>query len=295
MKAAGTILAFVLAVLLSQQALAQNKPAALPWELESVRCGHGDLILNERLMCSDRDVREASITLWTAYKEKAKELDAAQIDALRADHGVWFLSTCMGDRAGRYPLTADVARACLLRELPKREQFVRNLPTDRPTVPYILTRFERAMLQRFFGSTMALLNAPNNALQGGLMRVFGAILPDKLEQSFDPTGSPTFYFMRIGYVVPELESGRYFDAWGAQPRNGGFQGVFVVDMETGETTLAFIDASTPSFSAWEKACISSSFRDKSRALILKATARGSFHPINAASEIAGKFSSTPCN
>lgn len=292
MKYAGVV--FLLFVTLVSPAVNAQDRAAVPWELGPVRCNRQDLLLNERLLCSVPELGQAYAALTATYREKATQLDAAQIESLRIEHNFWFLQTCMGDVAGRYPLSADVARACLLKELPRRRQFVRDLPTDRPAVPYMLTRFERAMMQRFFGSGLGLRNDPKDALQGGLMRVFGAILPDKLEKTFDPTARPVSYFMQIGDVVLKLEGDRYVVAWGAQPRNGGFQGAFVVDMETGETSLAFIDATKPSFSAWEKACISSPFRDMSRELIRKATAQGSFRPISAESEIAGEFDSTPC-
>jgi hypothetical protein len=218
--------------------------------------------------------------LSAAYQKKAHQLTDAQVDALRIDHNHWFGRTCVGDRRGGHHLTSDVAVECLRRELPKRREFVLALPVDLPEAPYRLSGFERTLLQRYAGLGLGLVNGmdrhsrrPEDAVRSGLRRVFAAVLPARLNFS-DMKGSPPSQFIQamFGDSPFELEADHYFVDYGAMPHNGSLQGAFVVDLETGELTLALIDAQGPTLDVWEKACTSSPLRDFSRARFQKIAA-----------------------
>ena len=268
----------LLAIFVATTSLCGRSEAAdLPWELSLGSCGElaGATTLQKQVMCADEELRNASAALVTAYKEKAGELNPLQLDALRIDHNLWIGETCVGDRSGALPLSAATALACLRDELPKRRQFVLALPVDKPEKSYLLSHFERALLARYAGLGIGLINnmgvnsrRPEDAVRAGLRRAFAAVLPNKLTWPY-LSGSPVSQFVQVAFGddALRLEAGRFFIDFGAMPHSGSQQGAFIVDMETGELSLAMIDASSssPMLAIWEKACVSSSLRDFSRA------------------------------
>ena len=283
----------------------QSEARQLPWELKPVRCGvpAKALTLNEQLICSHQNLWKLDIALAAAYRQKVRQLNAAQIDALRIDHNLWFLETCVGDRSGAHPLSAATARACLLDELPRRREFVAALPVDQPDVPYRLSRFERVLLKRYAGNGIGILNgmqtSASDAVRVGLRRVFAAVLPTALEPHYSGKGSPTSQFIgaAFGDSAFELENDRYFVDFGAKPHDGSLEGMFVVDMESGEIALAIIEAIDPALLMWEKSCISPELRSFSRARFREVTQRAAsdLHLDGISkSELTEYVGTTPC-
>lgn len=266
-----------------------SRAADLPWELRPVRCDRASKAMtpNENLICSDPDIHTLDEALSAAYREKAQQLDAGQLDALRIDHNLWAMRTCVGDRSGAHPLSRDSAQTCLLQDILKRRDFVRELPVDRPEVPYRLSRFERTLLENYakidVGIVNGMENHPQDAVRRALRRIFAAILPATLSLP-DAHGSPADQFiqtMLLDSAVKQRAAG-YFVDQGAKPHDGLLGGMFAVDMETGDVALAMIDSSDHVIQIWEKACLSASFRDGSQTLFLQV-----------AEEIADRSASNP--
>lgn len=276
-----------------------------PWELTPVRCGATAkaLTLNEQLICADQDLWKLDVALAAAYGQKVKRLNAAQIDALRIDHNLWFADTCVGDKSGAHPLSAATARACLRNELARRQEFVAALPVDKPDMPYLLSRFERALLKRYAGSGIGILNGMDthagDAVRVGLRRVFAAVLPATSDPHFDVKSSPTSQFITATFDDSpfEPENDRYFVDFGAKPHDGALEGMFVVDMESGEVALAIVEAQTPALSIWEKSCISPGLQSFSRIRFREVAQRAAidFHLEGISSnELSEYVGTTPC-
>jgi hypothetical protein len=284
----------------------QSEARQLLWDLKPVRCGvpAKALTLNEQLICFHEDLQKLDVALAAGYRQKVRQLNDAQIDALRIDHRLWFLETCVGDRSGAHPPSAATAHTCLLNELPKRREFVASLPVDQPDVPYRLSRFERVLLKRYAGNGIGILNGmqagvSDDAVRSGLRRVFSAVLPTSTDSHFDGKSSPTSQFIgaAFGDSAFKLENDRYFVDFGAKPHDGSLEGMFVVDMESGEIALAIIEAQTPALSMWEKSCISPELRSFSRARFRAVAQRAAidFHLDGVSkSELAEYVGTTPC-
>jgi hypothetical protein len=111
--------------------------------------------------------------------------------------------------------------------------------------------------------------------------------------------SPTYQF--IGAASNDsafkLKNDRYFVDFGAKPRDGSFEAVFVVDMESGEIAPAIIEAQAPALSIWEKSCISTELRNFSRARFRGIALRAAidFHLDGISkSELTEYVGTTPC-
>lgn len=227
------------------------------------------LTFNERLICSDRDLRRLDRALGTAYRAKETILDPEQTEALRNDHSNWQLRTCR-DITGRHAST-EIVQKCLSQALRLRKQFVEALPVDRADVPYRLSRFERLLLQNYAGSGPGVLNSmisgADDAVIAGLRRVFMAIMPGEAKQDIPvsaPQTASDFIENAFGDSAT-LEGDRYFIDWGAKIHDGSQQGMFVIDLETGDMTMASISAQPqPQLFIWELACTPQSLKDFAR-------------------------------
>jgi hypothetical protein len=191
--------------------------------------------------------------------------------ALFIDENLWFAKTCVGTPS--QPPPPDTARACLLEEIPKLRQFIVTLPVDRPEVPYRLSGFERALLQRYTKYPVGIVNgisfdAPMDAVRAGLVRVFRAILPAKFNPHYEneKATAVTEYMSAVGADSASLEADRYIVVDGYMPHNGSLGGMFIVDMATGDAVLAIISTlqaygMAPTLDLWEKSCIPQSLKD----------------------------------
>jgi hypothetical protein len=227
---------------------------------------------NERLICSDHDLRRLDKALGAAYLSKEALLDPAQIEALRHDDIEWQLWTCR-EITGRHAAT-PIVQKCLSEALPLRKTFVEALPTERTDVSYRMSRFERLLLQNYAGrgqpSVLSMMiSSKDDAVRAGLRRVFAAIMPGEAKQGI-PVSAPRTASDFVGNAFGDaatLEGDRYFVDDGAKIHDGARQGLFVVDLETGDVTMASIDAyPSPALYIWELACTPNSLKDFSRAL-----------------------------
>jgi hypothetical protein len=239
------------------------------WEFTHCGAPPKTLTFNERLICSDRDLRQLDRALFTAYRAKETLLSPAQTDALRHDDIEWQVRTCR-DITGRHAST-DIVRKCLSDALRLRQQFVEALPVDRADVPYRLSHFERLLLQNYAGSPPGVVNmmisGGDDAVRAGLRRVFTAIMPGEAKQDIAvsaPHTASDFIENAFGDGAT-LEGDRYFVDFGAKIHEGSRQGMFVVDLETGDMTIASIDAyPSPVLYVWELACTPQSLKDFAR-------------------------------
>ena len=304
-----------LTLVVAQPVSAQGHLPSDAWEFQPQRCRPIPQDTNEQLLCSDPELRQADIALSRAYQEKIAQLVPAQVDALRINHSHWFVETCSDGFSLRPPPLED-ARACLKQELSRRLQFVLALPTDRPTTPYLFSPFERALLRTYAGKSMGLISGMTvvdaDALSISLRRVFAAMVPRKSDVPVqDADGSSESLslftvddFLHAAFIdSADLEYGRYFVDSGFTPHDGPDGGMFVVDLETGETALAFTYTYPPGLLVWEKACASPAFREESEALFRKYTTAGvaSSQSVDTPKrfdaligEVAGEIHSTPC-
>jgi hypothetical protein len=239
------------------------------WEFTHCGALPRTLTSNERLICSDRDLRQLDQALGTAYRAKETILNPAQTEALRHDEIEWKVRTCR-EIAGRHAPT-EIVRKCLSQALRLRRQFVEALPVDRADVPYRLSRFERLLLQNYSGSGPGVLNmmisGADDAVRAGLRRVFMAIMPGEAKQDIPmsvPQTASDFIENAFGDSAT-LEDDRYFIDRGAKIHDGSQQGMFVIDLETGDMTMASISAHPkPQLFIWELACTPQSLKDFAR-------------------------------
>jgi hypothetical protein len=262
-----------------------------------------------QLLCSDPDLRAADVALSKAYQEKIAQLEPAEVDALRADSRVWWLLLCLDNGPLNDP-QSEVARACLKQELAERRQVVLALPTDRAKAAYLFSQTELDLLRAYGDGRPGVIYSilvHHTPLAVGLRRVFAAVLPRKLEVPIENASADLLALSRFTIDTflhaafddtSHLEYGHYFVDYGRKSNYSSDQGMFVVDLETGETALAFIDSDKSSLVIWEKACASSSFRDESAALFRKYATQSlaSVHELDAfiRDEVAGEIHSTPC-
>jgi uncharacterized protein YecT (DUF1311 family) len=304
MKTAKTIFLIVALSLIAQPVTAHRQLLAHAWEFQPQRCSPSPQNLRRQLLCSDPDLRAADIALSNAYQKKIAQLELAQVDALRIDSKVWWQSTCVG--AGAMPLLTEVARICLKRKLTERRQFVVAFPTDRPKAAYLFSHTELGLLRTYLGQSGGLTSGIANdrdALAVGMRRVFAALL-SKPEPPFENMGGYTADdFMNAALVdTASLEDGRYFVDYASDPHNDLLPRMFVVDLETGETTLAFIDDEVPSLEIWQKECISDALSDESFVLFQKSALHvatwspvsGAISPVTGESQAYSQWLSTPC-
>jgi hypothetical protein len=215
-------------------------------------------------------LRQLDRALGTAYRAKETLLSPAQTEALRHDNIEWQIRTCR-EITGRHA-SADIVRKCLLDALRLRQQFVEALPVDRPDVPYRLSHFERGLLQNYAGNPPGVLNrmisVGDDAVRAGLRRVFTAIMPGEARQDIPisaPHTASDFIANAFGDEAVLDEGGRYFIDFGAKIHEGSQQGIFVIDLETGDMTMASISAQPqPQLFIWELACTPQSLRDFAR-------------------------------
>lgn len=245
--------------------------APIPWELHAGRCNvpSRELTLSQRLMCSEKALRQLDGTLTAAYRNKANSLDSAQLFALYVDQNLWF-SLCQG-RTG--DLSVEATRACLLTEIPKLRDFVSRLTVDPVQVPYRLTRFERALLQRYAGagfSPIGRIDGParEDAYAQGLRRVIGAVLPKQFDPGYEGgyASAADLYIHIMTTSAGNIEADRYFVASGAMPRNGTLEAMFIVDMTTGDAAFAMMDVTQvydmpPTLDVWVKTCVPTPFKE----------------------------------
>ena len=309
MKTAKTIFCIVALTLLAQLVTTRSHASARAWEFEPQPCDGPQQIPKVKLLCSDPDLRAADIALSKAYKEKIAQLEPAEVDALRADSRVWWLLLCLADLHLDDP-HAEAARACLKREFDERRQIVLALPTDRPKGAYLFSHTELDLLRGYGSERRDVIYSildHNTALAVGLRRVFAAVLPRKLEVPIENASADLLALSRFSIDAflhaafedtSHLEYDRYFVDYGRKSNYSSDQGMFVVDLKTGETALAFIDSDKSSLVIWEKACASTSFRDESAALFRKYATQSlaSVHELDAfiRDEVAGEIHSTPC-
>jgi hypothetical protein len=217
-------------------------------------------------MCSDKELRRLDSTLAAAYRNKANNFDSAQLFALYVDQNLWF-SICRG-RTG--DLSVEETRACLLTEIPKLRDFVAGLIVDPVQVPYRLTRFERALLQRYAGagfSPIGGIDGPprEDAYDQGMRRVIGAVLPEQFDPAYESgyLSAAKLYIHIMSGSEGNVEADRYFVASAAMLRNGTLGGIFIVDMTTGDAAFAVTQIyNMPlTLDVWEKTCVPSSFKE----------------------------------
>jgi len=261
---------FVLALAVVGLVAVSARTAKHPSAWEFARCGEPPktLTFNERLICSSGGLRQLDRALGTAYRAKEAVLDAAQTEALRHDHVEWQVQTCR-DITGRHPSSA-IVRKCLFKALRLRQQFVAALPLDRADVPYRLSHFERVLLQNYVagpGVLNIMSYTPDDAVRAGLRRVFAAIISREAGQDFPALAPHTvsdFINNAFGDGA-QLEASRYFVDFGGKIHDGSQQGMFVVDLETGDMTMASVSANPPArLYIYELACTPQSLKDFAR-------------------------------
>ena len=299
MKTAKTITFIAAMTLVAQPVAARSHLLAHAWEFQPQRCSPSPQNSRRQLLCSDPDLRAADIALSNAYQKKIAQLEPEQVDALRIDSKVWWQSTCVG--AGPMPLLTEVARICLQRKLAERQQFILALPTDRPKSAYLFSHTELRLLRTYLGQRGGLISGIANdrdTLAVSLRRVFAAVLSNA-EAPHENVHRSEDEFIDTGLnESAALEDGRYLVDY-ASDRQGNFgPEMLVVDLETGETALVFIDDEVPTFDIWLKECASPSFEDESYALVHKYTspiAVAIYGPDARDDEVEGPTHYTTCN
>jgi len=238
------------------------------WEFVRCRAPAKTLTFNERVICANADLRKLDHALGTAYRAKEAFLNPAQTEALRRDHNEWGVDACQDIKGPQRPY--DLARNCLLEALPLRRQFVEALPVDRADVSYRLSRFERVILKNYVGGPGVLnmmISGHDDAVRAGLRRVLTAIMPGEANQNI-PVSAPhtaSDFIQNAFGDGATLEADRYFVDFGGRIHEGSRQGMFVVDLETGDMTMASINAfPSPALYIWELACTPQSLKDFAR-------------------------------
>jgi hypothetical protein len=275
---AGGLFVFALTAFGSLDASGGGRADSAPWEFTHCEARSKKFSFNERLISSNEDLRQLDKALGSAYRAKEAFLDSAQIEALHRDHFEWQITTCR-DVTGRHA-SAEIVRKCLVEAMRLRRTFVTALPVDRADVPYRLSTFERLLLSHYAGNAPGILNtmisAPDDATRAGVRRVFAAIMPGEASQSAPAMAPHTvsdFIENAFGDGA-EVEAGRYFVDYGAKIHDGSQQGMFVVDLSTGDVTMASISAQTPAqLYIWELACTPEALREFSRIRFRRAAHR----------------------
>ncbi len=308
MKNAVTSFCIVALTLAAQPATAHRHLLTHAWEFQPQQCSARPQDLRRQLVCSDPDLRAADIALSKAYQEKSAQLDPAEVAALRSDSKAWWTYSCVGNGRDGRPPSREVVRMCLKQALTERRQFVFALPTDRPKSAYLFSQTELGLLRTKMRTYSVvgggLINRTGyDALTIGLRRVFAAVLPHKPAPRYAISDSLTrftadAFWHATSDDAAALEDGRYMVDYGSDWGQVGVEGMFVVDLETGETILAFVDEEEPVLLIWQKACVSQSLQHESYALFQKyirqmlkvGWPRG---PANG--EVDSRIYSTPCN
>jgi uncharacterized protein len=238
------------------------------WETTDCDASPKSLTFNEALICSNHDLRRRDRALAATYRAKELILNSKQKEALRRDHNEWQVLTCR-DVTGRHAST-EIVRRCLFEALFRRARFVEALPVDRADTAYRLSRFERTILKNYVagpGVLNMMVSGDDDAVRAGLRRVFTAIMPGDVNQDI-PVSAPhtaTAFIENAFGDSATLEADRYFIDDGAKIHDGSQQGLFVVDMRTGDMTMASISAQPqPQLFIWELECTPQSLKDFAR-------------------------------
>ena len=302
MKLTNIVFLVVAVAFASQPATAQRARLAHAWEFQPQQCSPSPQNLRRQLMCSDPELRVADLALSNAYREKIAQLGPAQIDALRSDSRHWWSFMCVGEDPRNAPLAPEAARACLERELAERRQLVLALPAHRQNPTYLFTRTELGLLRTYPRRTRGLISGIDtihNALRIGLRRVFAAVLA-KPEPRYENAATVDEFLNVIVVDTAMIEDGHYLVDFGDNSSHTMWgEGLFVVDLETGETALAFIDDEMPQLEIWRKECSSPPFERESDTLFQKYAsqivvgAKGADALFNG--RVSSQWVSTPCN